>query len=296
MIFKAIGKMIGDTVLYPVEQPFPKTPKDYGIGYRDVKFPTKDGVTLSGWLLNEHAEKTVIMTHFGYRANRFGYQTKYQPRLTKPYKKEVEFVLVAKRLIDAGYAVLMYDLRNHGLSGKSKLGVGTGGYDERFDVLAAVGFVGSNKSTAGKPIGLVSYCMGLNATFYAFSEDDEVFTNNNVQALVGMQPLGNGDFLKAYGIKGAIYRHADAHYKRHTGIPLDYPITPAVEKVTVPTLLCQGQKDPWTNLDFIKEVYHRLPMEKEMYFMEEPTHRFDGYNWFNDHPEKMLGWFEKHLR
>lgn len=90
LIFKAIGKKIGDTVLYPAEQPFPKTPKDYGIDYRDVEFLARDGIKLSGWLLNETASKVIIMTHFGYRANRFGYQTKYQPRLTKPYKHEIE--------------------------------------------------------------------------------------------------------------------------------------------------------------------------------------------------------------
>ena len=295
MFLKAIGKMIGDTVLFPVNQPFPKTPEDYGISFRNVEFNTKDGVKLSGWLLNEKAQKVIIMTHFGYRANRFGYQTKYQPFLTKPYKKEIEFVKVAKRLTDKGYSVLMYDMRNHGISGKSKLACGTGGYDERFDVLAAVEFVRINESTKGKNIGLLSYCMGLNATFFAFDEDENKFLHNNVKALVGMQPLGNADFLKAYGIKGAIYRHADEHYKKHTGISLDYPIVPAIKKVTVPTLLCQGRNDPWTNLEFIDEVFKKLPKEKEMYFMEEPTHRFDGYNWFYDHPEKMINWFNKYV-
>lgn len=295
MIAKFIGRKIGDTVLFPIAQPFPKTPKDYGIEYRDVEFKTKDEVTLSGWLLNEGGEVTVIMTHFGYRANRFGYQTKHQPFLTKPYKKEIEFVKVASRLVDQGYTVLMYDMRNHGISGKSKLACGTGGYDERFDVLAAVEFVGTNDSTKDKPIGLLSYCMGLNATFYAFEEDQETFNKYNVEALVGMQPLGNADFLKAYGIKGAIYRHADAHYKAHTNIPLDYPITPAVKHVSAPTLLCQGRKDPWTNLDFVNEAFEAIPTEKEMYWMEEPTHRFDGYNWFYDHPEKMIEWFKKYL-
>jgi hypothetical protein len=235
------------------------------------------------------------MTHFGYRANRFGYQTKYQPKLTKPYKNEIEFVKVAQRLVDAGYAVLMYDMRNHGMSGKSKLGVGTGGYDERSDVLAAVEFVANHEATKGKNIGLLSYCMGCNATFYAYAEDADVFVSNNVKALVGMQPLGNADFLKAYGIKGKIYKHADEHYKKHTGIPLDYPIVPSVEKVVSPALLCQARKDPWTNLDFINQVYETLAVEKQMYWMEEPSHRFDGYNWFYDHPEKMLEWFGKYM-
>lgn len=160
MLMKTIGNKIADTVLYTVKQPFPKTPKDYGIDYRDVTFPASDGVKLSGWLLNEAGEKVVIMTHFGYRANRYGYQVKYQPRLTRPYNKEIGFVNVAKRLTDEGYAVLMYDMRNHGLSGKSRLGVGTGGIDEAHDVLGAVTFVAGQEATKDKNIGLLSYCMG----------------------------------------------------------------------------------------------------------------------------------------
>lgn len=291
MIARIIGRTIGNTMLYPVDQPFPKDPSDYGIEFSDVEFDSVDGVRLSGWLLNERASKVIVMTHFGYRANRFGYQTKHQPALSRPYKKEIEFVKVAKRLTDAGYAVLMYDMRNHGVSGASSLGCGTGGFDERFDVLAAVSFVGSNATTQGKSIGLLSYCMGLNATFYAFQEDQDLFRRNNVTALVGMQPLGNADFLKAYGIKGAIYRRASEHFFKHAGIPLDFPIVPAVSEVTVPTLLCQGRKDPWTNLEFIDDVFRTLQTEKRMYYMEEPTHRFDGYNWFVDHPEEMLDWF-----
>lgn len=295
MIARLVGRMIGNAVLYPVDQPFPKNPSDYGISYSDVEFTAEDGVELSGWLLNEEASKVIIMTHFGYRANRFGYQTTYQPALTRPYKKEIEFVKVAKRLTDAGYAVLMYDMRNHGVSGKSLRGCGTGGHDERFDVLAAVSFIGGNRATRGKPIGLLSYCMGLNATFYAFDERQAVFGENNVKALVGMQPLGNADFLKAYGIKGAVYRRADEYYRRHAGVPLDYPIVPSVSNVNVATLLCQGRRDPWTNLDFIEEVFRALPDEKRMYYMEEPTHRFDGYNWFYDHPHEMLEWFNRYV-
>ena len=296
MLIKAIGKTIGNTVLYPAEQPIPKTPKDYGIPYKNVKFTAYDGVQLAGWLLNENGEKVIIMSHFGYRANRYGYQVKYQPMLTRPYKHDIEFVKVAKRLTDAGYAVLMYDLRNHGESGKSKLGVGTGGVDEGNDVLGAVRFIAHNESsTQGKPIGLLSYCMGANATFYAQSMDPELFSDSNVKALVAIQPLTNGEFMRSYGIKGRIFKHVEAHYKKHTGISLDHPILDCVAKVVIPTLLVQSRKDPWTNFGFINDVFSALPVEKEMKWLEEPTHRFDGYNWFGDHPEDMLPWFYTHL-
>jgi predicted alpha/beta hydrolase len=295
VILKAIGNRIADTVLYPVDQPFPKTPTDYGIEYKDVEFFARDGIKLSGWLLNETASKVIIMTHFGYRANRFGYQTKYQGRLTKPYTHEIEFVLVAKRLVDAGYTVLMYDLRNHGVSGKSELGVGTGGVDEAHDVLGAFEFVAEHETTRGKKIGLLSYCMGANATFYAQGKDPDLFVRSNVKTLVAMQPLTNGEFLRAFGVPQRVFNHAEKHYKEHTGVSLDHPILDHVEKVVTPTFLAQDRKDPWTNLDFIRDVYNAIPAEKEMHWLEETEHRFDGYNWFGDHPEKMLEWFGRHV-
>ena len=203
--------------------------------------------------------------------------------------------MVAKRLVDVGYAVLMYDMRNHGISGKSKLGVGTGGVDEGNDVLGAVEFIAGYETTRGKGIGLLSYCMGANATFYAQGMEPDLFKKSNVKVLVAMQPLLNGDFLRAYGIKGAVYKHAEEYYKAHTGVSLDHPILDHVKKVVTPTLLVQGRKDPWTNLDFIDDVYEVIPVEKEMYWLEEIEHRFDGYNWFGDHPEKMLAFFNKYL-
>ena len=291
-----IGRFFANAMLEPLPQPFPWTPDDYGVSYRDVAFPTRDGLNLRGWLLNERAGKVAIMTHFGYRANRYGYQVKCQPRLTKPYKKEIEFVKVAKRLTDAGYAVLMYDLRNHGESDKTARGVGTGGVEEGLDVLAAVDFVASDPATAGKPIGLLSYCMGANSTLSAMAEDADTFVRANVKALVAVQPLRNGDFLKAYGVGKGACAAAEAHFKSKTGgISLNPPLQERAKSVMVPTRLVQGRRDPWTNLDFVMDVFENIPVEKEMFWLEELVHRFDGYNWMYDHPEVMLDWFESHL-
>ena len=211
---------IAETFLYPPEQPFPKTPADYGIDYIDVEFPARDGLTLSGWLLNGGQETAIIMTHFGYRANRYGYQTRHQPRLTRPYGEEIEFVRVARHLVDAGYTVLMYDMRNHGLSAKNANGCGTGGVEERFDVLGAIEYAAALDGT--EQVGLLSYCMGLNATFFAAGENARAFTRNKVKALVGMQPLRNGDFIHAMGgIPDKLYDEAEEHFTAQTGCSLN---------------------------------------------------------------------------
>lgn len=297
---KEIGQLMASTMLKPLPQPFPKTPADYGLAYRDVEFPTRDGLTLRGWLVHEDADRVVIVTHFGYRANRYGYQLKYQPPETTPYDKEIEFVNVAKRLVEAGYGVLMYDLRNHGTSDETALGVGTGGHGERFDVIAAVEFIAGEKSTAGKPIGLLSYCYGASTSFFAMQEDPAVFRASGVKAMVALQPLRNGDFLKSIiasrGLPEDVYEAAEAHYRANTGgYSLMAPVRDAAKATAVPTRLVQARKDPNTNLPWIADLYDSIPVEKEMFWLEEPTHRFDGYNWFSDHPRDMLDWFDRHV-
>ncbi|MEM7568939.1 MAG: alpha/beta fold hydrolase [Pseudomonadota bacterium] len=295
LISRPAGRFLANMMLKPLPQPFPKTPADYGLSYRDVAFPTRDGLTLRGWLINEDAEKIVIMSHFGYRANRFGYQLKYQPRLSKPYNKDIEFCIVAKRLVEAGYGVLMYDLRNHGESDKTELGVGTGGKGERFDVIGAVEFIASEASTKEKPIGLLSYCYGANTTFFAFQEDAD-FLSRHVRALVALQPLSNGDYLKAMKLPKSIYAAAQDHYEAHSGgYPFVAPIEEATPSVTVPTRLVQARKDPFADMDKVKMMFDGIPAEKEMFWLEEPTHRFDGYNWFADHPADMLAWFDRFM-
>lgn len=297
---KSPGQLLAESVLYPVEQPFPKTPADHGITYRDVTFVTRDGVELSGWLLNGGRPATIVMTHFGYRANRYGYQPHLQPDSSRPYEHEVDFIAVAAHLAAAGYAVLMYDLRNHGESGTTESGCGTGGVDEGKDVIAAVEFVAS-QDTTGDRIGLLSYCMGANATFYGMGEDPSVFTDNNVHALLAMQPLRNGDFFKAFGVPDQLYDEADEYYRSQTGCALNPEILDEISAVPVPTRLIQGRKDPWTNFEFIDDAFAVMGsaanggagIEKDMVWLDDTEHRFDVYNYLVDQPDLMLDWFAR---
>lgn len=296
MSVQEMGENFASAFLEPLPQPVDKTPADYGMDYRDVEFETRDGLTLRGWLINEGAPKVVIMTHFGYRANRFGYQLKHQPEGSMPYDQEIEFPKVAKRLVDAGYGVLMYDLRNHGESDKTELGVGTGGHGERFDVIAAVEYIAAESTTRGKPMGLLSYCYGANTSFFAMEEDRSVFESSGVKAMVALQPLSNGDYLKSLGVSNEVYAAAARSYEeRSGGYPLRANIEGAAKLTAVPTRLVQARKDPNTNLAFVAELYENIAVEKEMYWLEEPTHRFDGYNWFADNPRDMLDWFDTYV-
>ncbi|MCG8685071.1 MAG: alpha/beta hydrolase, partial [Desulfobacterales bacterium] len=253
-IYNALPGFLANTFLYPPDQPFPKNPSDYGYDYRDVNFPASDGLTLSGWVLNEKADKVIIMTHFGYLANRYGYQTKHAG-LIKPYDKEIEFIKVAGKLVEAGYAVLMYDLRNHGVSGKTEKAVGTGGIEEARDILGAVEFITEHETTKGKPVGLLSYCMGANATSIAFGKNPDLFNSSNVRALVAMQPLTNALFLETMKFPKKIFDAVASRFKSVSGYDFHAPVVENVPSITVPTLLCQLKKDPNINMDFINNIY-----------------------------------------
>lgn len=290
MIAGFIGRQVAANVLYPVEQPLTRTPGDYGLGYRDVGFPARDGLGLSGWLLNEGRPTTIVMTHFALRANRIGYQVKYQPRLFRPDKREIDFMGVAKNLVDAGHTVLMYDLRNHGLSGKSESGAISGGRDEANDLLGALDFVAAEGAKGGTT-GLLSYCMGANAAFFAMDADPKAFAKVKVKALVAVQPVRIGDFVRAYGLPKWINRRVGECFGQVTGEPIDTPLLEVVPSAIVPTMLVQGRRDPWTDLDVIGQIFEAIPQPKRMVWIEEADHRFDAYRWFGEHPEAMLEWF-----
>lgn len=35
---------------------------------------------------------------------------------------------------------------------------------------------------------------------------------------------------------------------------------------------------------------------KELFWIDESNQRFYAYNYFGDHPEKLIAWFDQHLK
>jgi alpha/beta superfamily hydrolase len=72
----------------------------------------------------------------------------------------VNFIPDYRILHEAGFAVLSYDLRNHGLSGAANGGIVTGGVHEARDVAGSLAYARRRPETRGMTIGLFSRCMG----------------------------------------------------------------------------------------------------------------------------------------
>ena len=289
-----LRKFIANQVTAPGDTPVFGNPKDFGFEYEDVTFKTSDGVTLSGWLVKGKTDKVIIFTHFGIQSSRSGYTPKGKG-LLKPYNKKIEYLNTVKHLVKEGYTVLMYDLRNHGNSERGTIPWIAGGVEEYKDVLAAVDFIATHKDYKTSKIGLLSYCMGAVSTTNAYGIENGLQNNKNIKALIANQPIIITDFIKGYGFSDKMAKKANEFNMKRGGADLSSSCLAHVKDITVPTLLVQAEGDPWANLDWIKEFYNELQVEKEMYWIKGTKKRLESYDWFSHTPESMLKFFKKYL-
>jgi pimeloyl-ACP methyl ester carboxylesterase len=278
----------------------PKTPKDYSMEFQHIEFKAADCINIKGWLIPAKSNKLVVITHVG-GLTKYG-STKEFSSFSKLYNEEIEFLKVARHLHSEGYGVLMFDFRNHGESDPSPNGGKAGiGLEEYQDVVAAMDYIQSNEDLKDKKVGFVSFCMGANSTIVAMSKQPDNF--GNVKCLIAVQPISMEVFTRTYlrrrltsfGVALLfplikLFVNLQSRYRLQDMSPAQF-----VQDLKVPTLYVQTRNDPWTELSDICGFYENTPTEKEFFWIEGLTHRFQGYQYFGEHPEKMLEWLKKWL-
>ncbi len=289
---------LSGTILHLDRQPVPKNPKDYGMDFENIEFRTSDKVNIKGWLIPGSSNKLIIMTHVG-GLTKYGSTTQYKS-LTKLYNKEIEFLKAAKHLHNEGYWVLMFDFRNHGESDPSpNKGIATFGLEEYKDVVGTMEFVKKRPDLKDKAVGFVSYCFGANSTIVAMSKKPEIF--KDIKCLVAIQPISMEVFFRTY-LKKRL-----SPFSAKLIVPMvkkfivwrgSYPLaklSPAdfTKDIRVPTLYVQAKNDPWTELSDVQGFYKNTPSPKELFWIENTSHRFESYQYFGEKPQKMLEWLKK---
>ena len=271
-------------------------PADYGLDYEDVSFKANDGVTLSGWLIKGGTDKIIIQSHYGVQSSRSGY-TPEGKGMGKMWKENISFLKHTKYLVDKGYSVLMYDFRNHGESETGTCPWVTWGPEEHKDVLAAVDFVSNHSSYKDSQIGLLSICMGAASSTYAFGKENGLKKYSNIKAMVAIQPLRYADFITALGLDNFIGKRVTKRNEKRTQIDLNHTsFMPNVKDINVPTLLVQNSNDEYLNKQSIEEYYDALKVEKEMLWLDLDKKRAAGYDYLTRNPEKILYWFDEHMK
>jgi alpha/beta superfamily hydrolase len=300
LLYTAIAYYFSGIVLYPKRRPITTSPGKYGMEYSDIVFNSTDGMTIKGWLIPGNSDRIIVITHPG-SFNRHGLPVKNQgfPPMAK---KDIELLTTAKALHQKGYWVLMFDFRNHGESDRSPNGGITGvGLNEYQDVLGALEYIRNSPELKDKKVGFVSFCQGANSTIIAMSKSREHF--KPVKCCIAVQPVSLNVFTRSYvrdtytalGVL-LLMPFVNKLCQWRGGYALE-KITPlgAAGDIYVPVLYVQARTDPWTELSDIESFYNATPEPKEFLMLEGKMTRFDTYNYFGSHPEKMYEFLDKYF-
>lgn len=286
---------------YGKRTPVLKRPDDYGMAYEEVFFPSLDGVRLEGWFIPADSDKLLIINH-PMTCNRYGYPGHLPPWNVMFGGFEVNFLPELKHLHDAGYNILTYDLRNHGQSANGNGGISGLGLLECRDVVGSIRYAKSREDLASMTTGLYSRCMGGNSTIIAMSKWPEEFEHIKAVVLImvvsGRTFIEKGaELIKADPEKSA--KQLDERLRELTGMRLDEETPrPYAKDVKIPTLMAQLRREFLIHAEKDgQEIFDALgTTEKELLWIEESNQRFYAYNHFGQHPEKLVGWFDRYMK
>lgn len=288
--------------------PVAHSPAEAGLDHEDVTFPSADGVPLDGWFVPATgSDKLIIANH------PMGFSRSGQPTHLDPWHAEwapsgngveVNFVPDIRILHDAGYHVLTYDLRNHGLSGAANGGIATSGWLEARDVVGSLRYARARLDPAATAIGLFSRCLGANSTFAAMTQFPAEFTG--VRCLVAPQPVTTQVIvarqLALAGVPADRIAAAIEDLDRRITLRTSFGFAARdnsewARHVTVPTFLYQVRDDVLTEPGDVQTMFDNLPVaDKKLQWIEHTTARWDGYLEFQRRPQPMLDWFAAHMR
>lgn len=138
--------------------PIEPNPAVFGLEYDEVRFPARnDRLEIAGWFIPNPASQSAIILIHGRNENRASAMSGTFPQF-------------AATLHDAGFAVLMIDMRGHGQSDPARYDFGL---NSKNDVLGAVDWLLTQGFEPGN-IGALGISMGGAAVNYAAAEEPAI--------------------------------------------------------------------------------------------------------------------------
>ncbi|MDJ1182477.1 alpha/beta hydrolase family protein [Roseofilum casamattae] len=292
---QAVTAMV-QAIANPLRTPLFRRPNEYGMEYEDIFFNAIDGTRLEGWFIPADSHKLLVCNHFG-PGNRYGFAG-HLDAFSFRGGFEVNFLPKYKALHNAGYNILAYDIRDHGLSASS----GTNGFSllEWRDVLGALRYVQNRPDTRAMTTSLHTMCLGCNSTLIAMAKHPEEFSH--IKSMTAIQPVqGRAMIEKSCESMGIDPKAGAELYDRKLrqilGFRLDdYDIMPLASSVTLPTLVLQVRNDASMYSGAIQNFFDTLPNnDKKLIWVDGTPERFHGYTYFSEQPNELIDWFDAHM-
>ncbi len=271
---------------------------DLGLDYRDVEFETVGGAVLRGWLVPGASDaRTGVVTVHGGGADRR------------------EYLRMLPVFHDAGYPVLLFDLREHGISDGNARGLSFGVREHR-DVIFAVRHL--RKQTGVEHVAVVGASMGAATAILAAALSDEI------DAVIAEYPAGSLETWVPYMIRSQAGAAVASDFAaqgetapelllgagqpewwielvtffllwRIDGDPDLDPLDVVDRIAPRPLLLMHGERDRMAPVADSRELFSRAGEPKELWIMPDGDHT----SFYNAHPEawraRVLGFLRKHL-
>jgi dienelactone hydrolase len=201
------------------------TPADRGLVYRDVEFPSVDGVRLSGWYVPSRTGAAVALLH-GAGSTR---------------SAVLDHAVV---LAGAGLGVLLFDARGHGLSGGTAMDAGWHG---DADLGGALSFLVGQSDVDATRLGAVGLSMGGEEAIGAAASDPRLLAVV-AEGATNRVPGDKAWLSDVHGWRGAITEPVDWLVYNLADLlsPASQPITlrAAAQAADRPMLLIAGGAMP----------------------------------------------------
>ncbi|EXK81164.1 hypothetical protein FOQG_14409 [Fusarium oxysporum f. sp. raphani 54005] len=260
--------------------PILRRPDEYGMEYEDIFFPSLDGTVMQGWFIPALNSQKLIIANHPMTCNRYEF-----PGHLEEYggsgEFKVNFLPDYKNLHDAGFNIICYDFRNHGISASGSGGLcGALGYYEARDVVGSIKYALSRLETKNN---IIEYFKAM-------------------KAMILLQAVSGHAFVEQGAINPGLDKETtvaafDKRIHELTGFWLaELTPLPLAKNVTVPTLFAQVRRDTLIDTSDSQQIFDALgSKEKKMVWIEDTDRRFDGYNYFAKEPVEMPNWFKLYI-
>ncbi|MFN2483971.1 MAG: alpha/beta hydrolase [Candidatus Limnocylindria bacterium] len=249
----------------------PRTPEDVGIPYEEVRFTTRDGVTLSGWLMPSEREThaAVILMH-GFGGNRL--------------VDLVEFVPWLRR-----YHVLQFDFRGHGGSADAPISLRA---LEQEDAAAAVRLV---ESRGLGPTALMGISMGAAVAILAAPALPVACVVADAAFAELHHPVANRMRLDGYPLPGLGSRLIVAASTIRARATLVDPVARVGRIAPRGLLLIAPREDALIDYRQSLKLYEAAGDPKELYVVEGADHPSAHAYGGAEYERRVLEFLARHL-
>lgn len=258
-----------------------RTPASVGLKYENVDFISReDIVPLKGWYIQPENPKGVVIIVHGLDANRVD--------------EDIGLLPLAKRLHDRGIAVLLFDLRGHGESGKGKL---SGGQFEQRDLLGAFDWL-VNRGTPPQRIGLLGFSLGGAISLLSAGQEPRLQAVVADSAFADLSDLMSKEVAKRLSIPTWLSRSFNPGVtvaaRTVYGIKLrDISPERAVASLQYPVLLIHSEADARIPYEHAVRLKSASPnKETVLWSVNRVKHAETFVNFPDEYVERVTGYFE----